>query len=164
MIKYFFLIALMALSPTFSLAQEVRVLSVIDGDTLRVVDSEEQAIKIRLYGVDCPELGQHSGTRAKEFAKNILQNKRIIVQSQGKDRYGRTVAIVILEDGRSLQERLLRAGLAWHYGQYCRQLRHCSRWKILEYYARQQKLGLWSEERPVPPWKWRHNIKGQRGK
>ena len=112
MIKYFFLIALMALSPTFSLAQEVRVLSVIDGDTLRVVDSEEQAIKIRLYGVDCPELGQHSGTRAKEFAKNILQNKRIMVQSQGKDRYGRTVAIVILEDGRSLQERLLRAGLA----------------------------------------------------
>lgn len=87
-----------------------------------------------------------------------------MVQSQGKDRYGRTVAIVMLEDGRSLQERLLRAGLAWHYGQYCRQLRHCSRWKILEYYARQQKLGLWSEERPVPPWKWRHNIKGQRGK
>ena len=68
------------------------------------------------------------------------------------DRYKRTVAEVILPDGRNLNQEIVRAGLAWWYQQYARRevvLRD------LEQEARNAERGLWSEPKPVPPWEWR---------
>lgn len=68
------------------------------------------------------------------------------------ERYGSTVAEVILPDGRNLNQELVRAGLAWWYQRYARGATVLA---ALEQEARDAKRGLWSDPRPVPPWEWR---------
>ena len=68
------------------------------------------------------------------------------------DRFGRTVAEVTLQDGRSLSHELVKAGACWWFRKYAPndvELKH------LEIEARKQRLGLWATESPVSPWAWR---------
>ncbi|OXS27893.1 MAG: hypothetical protein BCS36_11235 [Desulfovibrio sp. MES5] len=76
------------------------------------------------------------------------------MQEFGNDRYGRTVGVVILPDGASLQERLVSEGLAWVWPRYCKQA-FCREWEELEEAAQREKRGLWRDETPIPPWGWR---------
>jgi hypothetical protein len=68
------------------------------------------------------------------------------------DRYRRTVAEIILPDGRNLNQEIVRAGLAWWYERYARRETVL---QDLEQEARDAKRGLWSEPKPVAPWEWR---------
>ena len=68
-----------------------------------------------------------------------------------RDRYGRRLAEVFLPDGRSLNQELIRAGLAWWFRKYSKELRLGE----LERQARVAQRGLWVDPRPVPPWEWR---------
>ena len=79
------------------------------------------------------------------------------IHKRETDRYGRTVAKVVLPDGRSLNQELVRQGLAWWYRQYAP---HDQILAGLEAEARAAKRGLWSERNPVPPWEWRGRPKG----
>jgi len=67
------------------------------------------------------------------------------------DKYGRFLGNIIMEDGRSLNEELVAAGLAWHYKYYSDDEELAE----LEEKAREAKLGLWTDENPIPPWEWR---------
>lgn len=88
-----------------------RALGVSGGDTIRVLRDEHE-IKIRLHGIDCPESRQAFGTRAKQFTSELVFGKDVRIRVRDLDRYGRTVAEVLLDDGRSLNRELVRAGLA----------------------------------------------------
>lgn len=66
-------------------------------------------------------------------------------------RYGRRLAEVLLPDGRSLNQELIKAGLAWWFRKYSQDLRLGE----LERQAREAKRGLWAGSQPVPPWEWR---------
>ena len=68
------------------------------------------------------------------------------------DRYKRTVAEIILPDGRNLNRELVRAGLAWWYERYARRETVLQN---LEQEARDAKRGLWIDPKPVEPWEWR---------
>jgi micrococcal nuclease len=57
-------------------------------------------LKIRLYGIDAPEMGQDFGRKSKDFASGMVGNKMVEVEVMDTDRYGRTVA-VILVDGKN---------------------------------------------------------------
>jgi endonuclease YncB( thermonuclease family) len=61
------------------------------------------------------------------------------------------VAAVILPDGRSLNEELLRQGMAWWY---CAYSTHPALGQ-LEEQARAAHVGLWADPHPVAPWEWR---------
>ncbi len=74
--------------------------------------------RIRLHGIDCPEKRQAFGNRAKQFTSNLVFAKTVTVQAVDRDRYGRTVGVVLLPDGRSLNHELVRAGFAWWYRRY----------------------------------------------
>ena len=128
-----------------------KVVAVKDGDTLEVM-KEGVAVRVRLYGIDCPEKGQAFGQRAKQFASDLAFGKTVNVIGKDRDRYGRTVGEVILEDGRSLNRELVRAGLAWWYRQYAKKDIEL---EALERDARKAKAGLWADADPVPPWNWR---------
>jgi micrococcal nuclease len=128
-----------------------KVVAIKDGDTLEVM-KEGVAVRIRLYGIDCPEKGQAFGQKAKQFASDLAFGKTVKVIEKNKDRYGRTVGEVILEDGRSLNHELVRAGLAWWYRQYAK---NDIELETLEREAREAKAGLWVDTDPVPPWNWR---------
>ena len=88
-----------------------KVVSISDGDTLSVL-REGKAVKVRLYGVDTPEKTQAFGTQARQFTGELVFQQTVTVLVHDTDRYGRLVGEVQLPDGRSLNQELVRAGLA----------------------------------------------------
>jgi endonuclease YncB( thermonuclease family) len=96
-----------------------KVVGITDGDTIRVMH-DGSAQKIRLWGIDCLESKQPFGTRAKQFTGGLASGKVVNVRVRDRDRYHRTVAEVILPDGRNLNREFVRAGLAWWYQRYAR--------------------------------------------
>ena len=68
------------------------------------------------------------------------------------DRFGRTVANVNLQDGRSLSHELVKVGAFWWFRKYAA---NDVELKQLEREARTQRLGVWATESPVSPWEWR---------
>jgi endonuclease YncB( thermonuclease family) len=132
-----------------------RVIGVIDGDTI-VILKNGKGEKVRLYGIDCPEKKQDFGTRARQFTSQLVFGKEVSLQIHSIDRYGRTVAEVILPDGRSLNQELVRSGYAWWYEHFAPKDQIL---KKLESKARQNKLGLWTQPHPVSPWDFRRERK-----
>jgi micrococcal nuclease len=155
---------LFALAP-FALCSEVirgQVVGVSDGDTIRVlreVQGKKEELRIRLWGIDCPEDGQPYSKVAKQFTSDAVFKKPVSVEVKDTDRYGRKVGIVsydVQERGRtvrkSLNLELVRAGLAWWYTRYApaaTDLRDAER------EARAARRGLWKDANPVAPWEWR---------
>jgi endonuclease YncB( thermonuclease family) len=130
-----------------------KVVGVHDGDTITVL-WDRTPVKIRLKGIDCPETGQDFGSRAKSVTSELAFGKVVTVHPTRKDRYGRTVADVILPDGRILNRELVRRGVAWWYRRYAP---HDTSLARLEAEARAARVGLWSQPDPTPPWDWRRD-------
>jgi hypothetical protein len=76
----------------------------------------------------------------------------VIIRPRDTDRYERTVAEVILPDGRSMNHEMVRQGMAWRYRRYAPRDTELAR---LEAAAKTARIGLWSQPNPVPPWEWR---------
>lgn len=126
---------------------------VSDGDTI-VVNSGKDLLKVRLYGIDCPEIEQPQGKEAKALVVLLMApGSGVQLAVEDVDRFGRTVAIVTLPDGSILQEHLLSEGFAWVFDRYCKRP-ECDRWRELESAARMGGVGMWAGE-PIPPWEWR---------
>jgi endonuclease YncB( thermonuclease family) len=130
-----------------------RVTRVLDGDTIEV--RQGRAVeKIRLYGIDAPEKDQPYGARASRFLRKQVLRQQVEIRPVARDRYGRTVALV-LRDGQSVNRLLLQRGYAWVYKRYCRK-QICRQWQREQAVARQVGRGLWAADDPMPPWEWRH--------
>jgi endonuclease YncB( thermonuclease family) len=127
-----------------------------DGDTISV--SRGSAVEdVQLAGIDCPELRQSFGARAKGLTERLASGQMVQVRAQGRDDNGRLLGVVILPDGRTLNRELVAAGLAWKVKE--------SKNKTvaqLEKDARRAKRGLWSEANPTPPWEYRKSKSAKR--
>ena len=133
-----------------------KVVSIKDGDTIDVLRGSK-SVRIRLHGVDTPEKKQAFGEKAKNFTAELAFGKVVRVAVVEIDRYERSVAEVLLPDGRSLNKELVKAGLAWWYRRYAPNDREL---EGLEEEARKERRGLWSESVPLAPWSFRMR-KGQ---
>jgi endonuclease YncB( thermonuclease family) len=131
-------------------AAEGAVVRVRDGDSI-VVLRGGVGIEVRLDGVDCPELAQAFGKRAKGFTSALVFGKGVRLVGKGKDRYDRELAEVFLPDGRSLNRELVSAGYAWWYRAHSTDRTLGS----LEQAARAARRGLWADSDPIPPWDFR---------
>lgn len=125
-----------------------KVVGVHDGDTLTLLVDRTQ-YKIRLDGIDAPELGQDFGTRAKQALSKACFGKVVKVETHGQDRYGRTLGEVFTDESVNL--RLVRDGMAWHYVKYS----DSQELADVEKAAREAKAGLWADPAAVPPWEFR---------
>lgn len=146
-------LVLVTLIPILILAGETfkgRCVSVTDGDTIGVMKDGKE-VKIRIDGVDCPELGQDFGNKAKKFTSELVYDKDVEIRVKELDKYGRSVARVLV-NGRDLSLELVKAGLAWHYKQYSSDTALAN----AEIVARQGEVGLWAMNNPVAPWDYRH--------
>jgi endonuclease YncB( thermonuclease family) len=123
------------------------VVKIHDGDTISVV-RRGHAEKVRLAGIDCPELRQSYGHRARNFTSRLASGQMVTVRVQGTDEYDRRLGVVLLPDGRSLNRELVAAGLAWKTSKN-------KGLAQLETSARRAKRGLWAEGDPTPPWEFR---------
>ena len=90
---------------------------------------------------------------AKQVASGLAFGKTVSIWVRDTDRYGRTVADVILPDGGSLNHEMIRQGMAWWYREYAPHDRELAR---LETEAKAEHRGLWSQPGAAPPWEWRH--------
>ncbi len=137
-------------------SQEYTLSWIHDGDTITVKRGDKR-VKVRLYGIDAPELDQPGGQVSLHFLMGF-KGQKVHLQTINKDRLGRTVAIVSTDD-TTLNAALLEAGHAWVYPRFCH-LPVCGEWAEFEALAKAPKKGLWQEENPVPPWAWRQGKKG----
>lgn len=144
------------------------VLSIHDGDSItarRVGAKQEKPHKVRIYGIDCPELGQPWGEAARDLTKQVLDGKTVeIVPAQKGKSYKREVGgIVLVSDMLVVQDALVSAGLAWVDDRFCK-LPVCDLWRLHQREARAARRGLWADEAAVPPWTWRKMQRQQRNK
>src|SRR5512137_2825926 len=70
---------------------EGRVVGVHDGDTITLLMTDHQQVKVRLAQIDAPEIGQAFGQRSKQALSDLVFNKSIEVKKEAIDKYGRTV-------------------------------------------------------------------------
>ena len=145
-----FLIFTFSFTSTQAETIQGKVISIADGDTLTLLTSSKQQVKIRLAGIDTPEKKQPFGNKAKQALANLAFQKQALVEVETKDRYGRTVGVVFV-DGLNVNAELVKQGMAWVYRKYTGD----KRLYALESEAKQAKRGLWLDENPIPPWEWR---------
>jgi endonuclease YncB( thermonuclease family) len=134
--------------------------SIYDGDTLRLVDSKGQELKVRLCGIDAPEIKQEGGVMARDYLRSILKNvEKVHLIEVEKDRYGRTVGEIFIDrpDGEEfhINSEMVMKGMAWHYGQYSGNCPNQEGLIRAEKIAQEDKTGIWQSKNPIPPWEWR---------
>ena len=135
------------------------VVGVTDGDTLKARCDEQgqhQLVTIRLSEIDAPEKAQPFGQRSKQHLASLCFQQQAEIRPTARDRYGRTVARVICA-GTDANAAMVRAGMAWAYTKYLTdpQIRG------MERLAQRERVGLWADSQPVPPWEWRKVARSQ---
>ncbi|HJT20095.1 MAG TPA: thermonuclease family protein [Nitrospira sp.] len=128
-----------------------KVVGVLDGDTIEVLH-DGHAERVRLNGIDCPEKAQAYGKKAKQATSAFVFGKEVRLQTFGKDKYGRTIADVLLPDGTNVNHMLVKDGWCWWYRKYAPGNVILEE---LERRARGSGLGLWADPNPIPPWVYR---------
>ena len=127
-----------------------KVVAVADGDTVTVLRGRGQ-VKVRLLDIDAPEKAQAFGNRSKQSLSDLCFNKITKVGDSGKHRCGRTLARVY-GDGVDANAEQVRRGMAWVYERYAPKN---SPLHVVQAEARAARRGLWVDNGPMPPWKWR---------
>lgn len=150
-------IILLHLVPIICISQTLKgkVVRIADGDTITILDSNKTQIRVRLYGIDCPENGQDFANAAKKYTSELCFAKTVTIDVKDKDQYGRIVGVVWTEDSLNVNIALLREGLAWHYKHFD----HSEEFAQAEYSAKIEKRGLWKQPNAIPPWEFRRENK-----
>jgi micrococcal nuclease len=130
-----------------------RVTRVVDGDTLDVdhPDGQYAGTRIRLWGVNTPELAHQAGAQdeplaaqARDFTQRLTMGQTVTLTLEPhrvRGSFGRVLAFVTLPDGVVLNEAIISAGLSeaddrWPH-------RHVERYDLLEKQAQRDGVGLW---------------------
>jgi endonuclease YncB( thermonuclease family) len=144
------LIALLLLTASYAHAEELKgtVTKVIDGDTIWI----DGSTKIRFNWIDAPELKQPYGKESKEFLSQLVMNREVKAVCEKKDRYGRPVCIVLI-DNVMVNKEMVKTGNAWCYKNYS-----TTEIAEMEFTAREKKIGLWGDPSPCPPWDFRKKL------
>jgi len=89
-----------------------RITGIVHGDTIKVLTASHQFIKVRLAFIDCPEMHQPFGYRAKQAMSSLVFGRQVELKPHTIDRYGTLVTMVYVEDTDAGLE-MLKAGMAW---------------------------------------------------
>ncbi|MBQ3060569.1 MAG: thermonuclease family protein [Desulfovibrio sp.] len=126
-----------------------------DGDTLKLTDRRV----VRLAGIDTPEMGskdarpQYYARESRALLTQLTKGKKVFLHAAGadnKDRHGRLIANVRLEDGRSLNEIMLAEGAAFFYPHKGMDLQLSQRLLAIQQKAIQERRGLWAHLLTLP--------------
>ena len=132
------------------------VVGVADGDTITVLDQQKNAYKIRLQGIDAPEKNQAFGEKSKQSLHDLVHRKQVRIEYDKEDKYGRIVGKVTVDDVDVCLQQLV-LGMAWHYKKYQNEQSVSDRalYSETELKSKSLKLGLWTDDTPMPPWEFR---------
>ena len=133
-----------------------KVVRVVDGDTVYVLDANKTQHKIRLTGIDAPERKQAFGKKSKEYLSGLVAGRHVVIDYSKRDRYKRILGKVLLNNV-DMNLEIVKAGLAWHYKKYQKEQAELDRelYSQAETEARENKRGLWFDVNSIPPWEFR---------
>lgn len=140
-----------AFLPQQNLEKELtgKVSKVIDGDTIELLAKENPynhitKLKIRLYGIDAPELKQAYGKEAKEYLSALILKQEVSLIIENKDKYDRFVGTIFLK-GQDINKEMVKNGYAHAYESFSK------KYLAEQADAKKFKLGLWQDERVMSP-------------
>lgn len=143
--------------PLFAQEQKVtgKVVGVHDGDTLILLFNKVR-YKVRLNGIDAPELKMSFGQKSKQSLSDLVFGKTVVIICPKVDIYGRRVCTVFV-NGTDINLEQIKAGMAWHYKKYEKEQTEIDRklYAEAELNARYQRVGLWQQLNPTEPELWR---------
>jgi micrococcal nuclease len=137
------------------------VTRVVDGDTL-IANCNQTELRIRLCGIDAPEIRQPGGQESKQFMKKLFQDygSQVSITPVSVDLYGRTIAEVFVNPNGTpllVQGESLRSGQSYLYTQY---LDSCPSYDLMSAesaIAQAARRGVFSDPNAVKPWEFRRN-------
>ena len=140
-----------AFLPQQNLGKELtgKVSKVIDGDTIELLAKENPyhhitKLKIRLYGIDAPELKQAYGKEAKKYLSALILKQEVSLIIENKDKYDRFVGTLFLK-GQDINKEMVKNGYAHAYESFSK------KYLAEQANAKMFKLGLWQDERVMSP-------------
>ncbi|AQW15140.1 thermonuclease family protein [Escherichia coli] len=142
--------ALAGILSTFNQEIQGKVIRVLDGDTIEVLQ-DKKPVRIRLANIDAPEKKQAFGRWSANQLKALLAGQSVTVSYTQTDRYGRIIGRVFTTNGTDASRFMVQSGAAWVYERYNAD----ESLPALQWEAQEQKRGLWADTNPVPPWEWR---------
>lgn len=137
------------------------VVRVYDGDTVKLSSGE----RVRFIGIDTPEMHDNPklyrdvkktgldpetikqmGEKSYEFTKGLLADRdvRLEFDAEARDKYGRLLAYVYLDDGTFVNEEIIKNGYAYPLT-IVPNVKHAEDFKALFQEARQKRIGLWAD-------------------
>lgn len=140
MLRIIFLIAALSLST----ANAASVCSVHDGDTLRLCSGQ----RIRLFGIDAPELKQPFGRESGNYLRGLVLHKDVGLACKGRS-FKRPVCRVSV-GGLDVERAMVSQGWAYDFPKYSYGF-----YKSEERMAQSRGVGVWSKPKQVKPWVWR---------
>lgn len=143
---------LLLLSGTPSQAEDTFTVSrVYDGDTVELKNANGK-LKLRLTDIDAPERNQAYGQIARRALIKLCQGSDVSIHFAlaGKDKYNRHLGNLQCNH-TDVSIYMAEKGYAWHNEKYSNNLAV----KNAADRARRDRIGLWSKDKPLPPWVWR---------
>jgi micrococcal nuclease len=128
--------------------KQVRIERISDGDTITVrIDGRSE--KIRLIGIDAPELGQRPwGKKAKEHLESLIEASSLYVTLEydvvRRDKYARLLSYVRTADGKLINAEMLRDGYAVLFT-FPPNVKHVDQFIEAQRQARDRKIGIWGK-------------------
>ena len=137
-----------------------KVIRVIDGDTIYVRDYDNKTHKIRLAGIDAPEMSQPYGKESRSHLLELMYGKEVFIEAKKNDRYGRIIGTAF-HKGIDLNLVQVKVGMAWWYEYYKDQQSSEDQrlYSIAHDRAKKDKVGLWEDPLAINPYKWRKSKK-----
>lgn len=129
---------------------ETTIVEVVDGDTIKVnINGKIESVRFLL--VDTPEMGkrpQPFAEEAKNFIEELLSEDTVILEKDNSDRdkYGRLLMYVYTSGGKSVQEELLKEGLARVAYVYAPNTKYVDKYDAIQKEAQNNDVGIWSIE------------------
>lgn len=156
--------------PEVTIRIDGQVVHVTDGDTLVLLDGAHRTHTVRLASIDAPETGHGAARPGQPYSAAATGHLRRLARGRhaeatchqldirrredGTQRVRDICSVVV--DGVDLSLAMVDAGLAMAYRQRPSYLRHPT---VLahEQAARTARRGLWQQDAPTPPWRWRRD-------
>jgi endonuclease YncB( thermonuclease family) len=129
----------------------LRVIGIKDGDTVVLLTNRKEELTVRLSEIDAPERRQAFGTVSRTYLSDLIFGKEVKLVKTGTDRYGRILGFIYTLNGTNVNLEMVRKGMAWQYEKYS----NSPTLRRAQMDAKAQKLGLWRDPYPSPPWEFR---------
>lgn len=129
-----------------------KVIEVNSGDVITIFNLN-RPVRVKLLGVDAPELNQAFGDVAKKHLSDLVFNQAVLVNYSGIAADKSLIGRVLLNDA-DVGAQMIRDGAAWFDPRNVDRLSETDRevYRQSELAARRERRGLWQAENPTAPW------------